>query len=159
MEKAQLAVAPLRVLLALTFVFLVAFQVAILPASFAHVAEEFPELAELRWPMLAVSVMVLVCVQVVIVCTWKLLTMVRDDRIFSEGSLGWVDAIVWAIAAAWLLVLGLFVFLLIRWEGPGLPIGLTLLLMGGAVLGLLILVMRELLRQATALRTDMEAVI
>ena len=159
MEKAQLAVTPLRVLLALTFAFLVTFQVAILPASFARVAEEFPERADLRWPMLAVSILVLICVQVVIACTWKLLTMVRDDRIFSEGSLAWVDAIVWAIAAAWVLVFGVFAYLLIEWEGPGLPVALMLLLMGGAVLGLLILVMRELLRQATTLRTDMEAVI
>lgn len=159
MQKVQLAVAPLRVLLALTFVFLVAFQVGILPASFAHMAEEFPDLADLRWPMLVVSVLVLVCVEVVIVCTWKLLTMVEDDRIFSEASLVWVDGIIWAIGAAWLLVLTAFVYFLARWQGPGFPVMLTLLLMGGAVLALLILVMRELLRQATTLRTDMDAVI
>jgi hypothetical protein len=34
-----------------------------------------------------------------------------------------------------------------------------LMLVGGAVLGLLLVVMRALLRQATTLRTDMDAVI
>ncbi len=99
------------------------------------------------------------CVQVVIVSTWKLLTMVRRDRIFSEAALAWVDAIVWAIAAAWVLLLGLFFYLAINSGDPGLPLLLLLMLVGGAVLGLLILVMRALLLQATGLRTDMEAVI
>ena len=44
-------------------------------------------------------------------------------------------------------------------DDPGVPILLMLMLVGGAVLGLLMVVMRALLRQATALRTDMEAVI
>ena len=91
MQKIHLAVAPLRVLLVLLFAFLVLFQVMSLPGQFAHMAEESPELAYLRWPMTTVAVLELLCVQVVIVCTWKLLTMVKDGRIFSEGSLdGWM---------------------------------------------------------------------
>ena len=159
MQKAQLAVAPLRVFLALTFAFLVAAQVAILPGLFRNMALEFPDLAGLRWPILVVSVLVLVCVEVVIVCTWKLLTMVKDDRIFSDASMGWVDAIVWAMVAAWLLLLGFLIYLVIRSSGPGLQLVLLLVQLGGLVLVWLMLVMRALLRQATALRTDMDAVI
>ncbi len=159
MQKAHLAVAPLRVLLVLTFAFLALFQVVILPGMLGQMAVESPDLAYLRWPVLAVSLLGLMCVQVVVVCTWKLLTMVRNDRIFSEESLAWVDAIVWAIVAAWVLVLGLFLYSVVRWRDPGLPVLLILLLLGGAVLGLLMVVMRALLRQATTLRTDMEAVI
>ena len=88
----------------------------------------------------------------------KLLTLVQHDRIFSEGSLAWVDAIVWAIAVAWALLLGVFYFA-VSWELPGLPAALLLMLVAGAVLGLLIVVMRALLRQATTLRADMDAVI
>jgi hypothetical protein len=33
-------------------------------------------------------------VQVVIVSTWKLLSMVKQDKIFTRGALVWVDAIV-----------------------------------------------------------------
>ena len=42
---------------------------------------------------------------------------------------------------------------------PGLPLLLFLMVIGVTVLGLLMVVMRALLRQATTLRTDMEAVI
>ena len=99
MELVQRVVVPLRVLLASTFVALVLGQVFSLPGTFAHMAEESPEDAYLRWPLTVAAVLELICVQVVIVCTWRLLTMVRDDRIFSERSLAWVDAIVGAIVA------------------------------------------------------------
>jgi hypothetical protein len=159
MQQLRLAVVPLRVLLVALFGLLVLLQVMSLPGQFAHMAKEEPDLAHLRWPLTAVTVLILVCVQVVIVCTWKLLTMVVRDRIFSDHALGWVDTIVWAIGAAWTLLAGVLVYLFFTWNDPGLPLLLILMLLGGAVLGLLMLVMRALLCQATVLRTDMEAVI
>jgi hypothetical protein len=99
------------------------------------------------------------CVQVVIVCTWKLLTLVKKDRIFSPASLAWVDTIVWAIAAAWVVLVGVFLYVGFNADDPGLPLLLFLLVVGVTVLGLLMVVLRALLRQATTLRTDMEAVI
>lgn len=152
------AVAPLRVFLVLLFTVLVVFQ-TLLPGQFAYMAEESQDLAYLRWPMTVVSVFLVLCVQVVIVSTWKLLTLVKNDRIFSEASLAWVDAIVWVIVAAWVALLGVFLYFGFRAEDPGLPLLLFLMLVGGAVLGLLMVVMGALLRQATTLRTDMEAVI
>lgn len=110
-------VATLRIFLALLFGILVVFQTFSLPGQFAY-AEESPDQAYLRWPMTVVSVFWVLCIQVVIVSTWKLLTLVKDDRIFSDASSVWV-----------------------------------------AVLGLLMVVMRALLRQATTLRTDMQGVI
>ncbi|AVT35701.1 DUF2975 domain-containing protein [Plantactinospora sp. BB1] len=153
------AVAPLRVLLVLLFGVLVMFQTFSLPGQFAYMAEQSPELAYLRWPMTAVSVFWVLCVQVVIVATWKLLTMVKNDRIFSEASLAWVDAILWAIAAAWIVLVGVLLYVGFKSDDPGLPLLLFLMSIGVAVLGLLMVVMRALLRQATTLRTDMEAVI
>lgn len=159
MPSLRLAVVPLRLFLAALFALLVLLQVMSLPGQFAHMAKESPEDAHLRWPMLAVAVLVLVCVQVVIVCTWKLLGMVLDDRIFSERSLVWVDGIVAAIGAGWALMVGVLLFVGFRADDPGPVILLTLVVLCGAVLGLLMLVMRALLLQATRLRTDMEAVI
>jgi hypothetical protein len=153
------AVGPLRLFLVALFAILVFLQTVSLPGQFAHLAAESPELAYLRWPMTAVSVFWVLCVQVVVVATWKLLTLVEDDRIFSEASSAWVDAIVRAIAAAWVVLLGVTLYFGFRADDPGLPILLFLLLVGVAVLGLLMVVMRALLRQATTLRTDMEAVI
>ena len=153
------AVLALRAFLVLLFAILVMFQTVSLPGQFAHMAQESPDLAYLRWPLTAVSVLLVLCVQVVVVCTWKLLTLVERDRIFSEASMAWVDAIVWAIAAAWVTLAGVFGFMVLTFDDPGLPLLVLLMTIGVAVLGLLMVVMRALLRQATNLRADMEAVI
>ena len=76
----------------------------------------------------------------------------------------WVNAIVRAIVAGWTMLLGTFVcayyFIVDEVsDDPVLPALLLLLLLVGAVLGLLMVIMRALLRQATTLRADMEAVI
>lgn len=153
------AITALRVFLVVLFGVLVVLQTMSLPGQFAHMAKESPEQAYLRWPATAVAVFLVLCVQVVIVSTWKLLSRVRDDSIFSEESLRWVDVIVWAIGAAWLVLLGVFLYVGFTAGDPGLPLLLFLLVVGVSVLGLLMVVMRALLRQATTLRTDMEAVI
>ncbi|WP_433506619.1 DUF2975 domain-containing protein [Pseudonocardia halophobica] len=153
------AVAPLRVFLVVLFAVLVVFQTMSLPGQFAHMAKESPEDAYLRWPLTALAVFWVLCVQVVVVATWMLLSRVKKDRIFDPASLRWVDAIVWAIAAAWVVLVGVFLYVGFRADDPGVPMVLFLMVVGVAVLGLLMVVMRALLRQATALRTDMEAVI
>ena len=84
---------------------LVMFQTFSLPGQFAHMAEESPDLAYLRWPLTALAVFWVLCVQVV-------------DRVHlaaahaghattassAAASLAWVDAIVGAVGAAWLLL-------------------------------------------------------
>ena len=159
MPSKHRAVGLLRILLVLLFAGLVVAQVAILPGTLASLADEEPDLAYLRWPALAFSIVELVCVQVVIVCTWKLLGMVKDDRIFSEAAFSWVNTIVWTMVAAWVLLFGAFVSVAFIVEGPGLPVLLFGVVLAGGVLVLLMFVMRALLRQATTLRSDMDAVI
>lgn len=138
---------------------LVVFQTLSLPGQFAYMAQESPHDAYLRWPATAVTVFWVLCVQVVIVATWKLLSLVKNDRIFTEASLKWVDLIVWAIGAGWAVLVGVFLYVGFNADDPGVPLLLFLLTVGVSVLGLLMVVMRALLRQATTLRTDMEAVI
>jgi hypothetical protein len=141
------------------FAILVLLETMSLPGQFAHMAAEAPDKAHLRWPLTAVTVFWVVCVQVILVCTWQLLTLVARDRIFTTSALRWVDVIVGIIGAAWVVLVGVFLWVGMHADDPGLPLLLFLMVMGGAVLGLLMVVMRALLRQATALRTDMEAVI
>ncbi len=159
MFTGQRAVAPLRVFLVLLFGILVLFQTMSLPGQFAHMARQDPEMAYLRWPATAVSVFWVLCVQVVIVATWQLLTLVKRDRIFTEASLVWVDAIVWSIVAGWVVLAAVLLYVGLNAHDPGLPLLLFLALIGVAVLGLLMIVLRTLLRQATTLRSDMEQVI
>lgn len=159
MMPEQRAVLPLKIFLVVLFGILVVFQTLSLPGQFRHMAQEHPEDAHLRWPLTAIAVFLVLCVQVVVVATWKLLDLVSSDKIFTQASLVWVDAIIGAIAAAWLVFCGIFLWVGFQADDPGVPMLLFLLLVGGAVLGLLMVVMRALLRQATTLRTDMEGVI
>lgn len=149
----------LRLFLVLLFAILIVFQTMSLPGQFAHMAEVSPELAYLRWPLTALSIFLVLCAQVIVVSTWRLLTLVAEDRIFTESSMKWVNAIVASVAAAWLVFLGLAIYVGWRADDPSTPLILMLLLTVGAVLGLVILVLRSLLRSATALRVDMEGVI
>lgn len=155
----------LRVVLVLLFAGLVVGQTLSFPGQFAHMAQESPDMAYLRWPLTAFFVVELACIQVVIVCIWKLLTMVKADRIFSKEAFAWVDGMVWAIAAGWLLfaaasaTITAVIYFTPELRDPGTPMllfGMTLL---GSVLVMLMIVMRALLRQAAALRSDMDAVI
>ncbi|MFD3443818.1 DUF2975 domain-containing protein [Microbacteriaceae bacterium 4G12] len=155
----------LRVFLACLFAFLVLMQVMSIPGDISHDVRETPEAAHLLWPILVVAELELLCAQVVIVCTWKLLTMVKRDSIFSDASLGWVNGIVWSFVAGWLLLAGIAAYLTAviyvtpEIRDPGIPLVLFGMVLFGAVLVLLMVVLRALLRQATVLRTDMEAVI
>ena len=159
MEQINRLVVPLRVLLATIFFLLVLGQVFSFPGMFAHMAKENPEDAELRWPLTIVAILMLLCVQVVIVCTWRLLTMVKEDSIFSDDAFVWVDTIIGAIGAGWLIFCGLTLFAISQADDPGAPALLIVITMVGAVLGLLMVVMRVLLRRATTLRSDMDTVI
>lgn len=161
MLRIHRAVAPLRVVLVALFAVAVLAQVLVVVGLLP--GDDGPgRFTYLVWMVLPLAVLGLVCVQVVIVCTWKLLTMVKHDLIFSESALPWVDAIVWTIGAglAVLLVACVPTFIIAEIDdAPGLAgVPLLMLLLGSAV-ELLMIVMRALLRQATTLRSDMEAVI
>lgn len=159
MQLTRLAVIALRIVLVVAFLLLVLFQVMSIPGQFAHMAAENPERAYLQWPLTIFFILEVACVQVVIASTWKLLTMVKQDRIFSSGALVWVNAIVWAIAAGWTMLAVFSAVVVLNADDPGVPLLLILMLVAGAALGLVVVVLRALLRQAADLRADMEAVI
>lgn len=162
MSIAQRAVRPLQVLLAALLAALLGAQTLLVTGLLQLAPTDTPELARFRWTVLALAVVVLLCVEVVVVATWRLLGLVRADRIFSAGSLPWVDAIVGAFAAAWVALLVAVVPVLQFAQvddAPGLGGLHLLLLLVGLVPVLLMLVMRALLAQATSLRSDLEAVI
>jgi len=153
------AVLPLRICLVVLFVILVVLQVMSFPGQFAYMARQNPEDAYLRWPLTALAAYWLLCAEIVVIATWRLLSLVTTDRIFSESSFRWVNAIIAAIGAAWLVLAALWLWVGWHADDPGVPLLMFLLVVGLAVFGLLMIVMRSLLRQATNLRTDMEAVI
>ena len=152
-------VVALKASLTLLFGLLLLFQTMSLPGQFAHMVQESPDMASLRWPATIITIFWVLCVQVVIVCIWQLLTLVQHDRIFSPTSMRWVNLVLGAISAAWLSLVGVFIYIGFNATDPGIPLVLALMVAVGAVVGLVVVVMRALLKQATTLRTDMEAVI
>jgi len=165
MSAQNISLVLLRIFLAVLFVFLVVMQVLSLPGQFAQSAKESPETAVVSWILLAATELGALCLQVVIVCTWRLLSMVRRDRIFSEASLRWVNAIVWSFVAGWVLLVGVatyitaIIYLTPQLRDPGVPILLFGVVLVASVFVLLVIVLRALLRQATDLRADMDVVI
>ncbi|MGF4044360.1 DUF2975 domain-containing protein [Paenarthrobacter nitroguajacolicus] len=108
-----------------------------------------------RVALLAIVVLGILCVQVVSVCVWRLLTMVRRGTVFSHGAFRFVDIIFGAIAVAAVLVFGIAVILAPGETAPG----IVMLICGAALMiggvALVVLVMRTLLAQAVA--RDVEA--
>jgi hypothetical protein len=166
MLKLDRVIVPLKVLLALFFVGLIVAEVLSVPGEFMDTSSEIrPEFAHLPWLMLVFSILALIAVQVIIVCIWRLLDMVRADRIFSGQAFVWVDAIVWTVAAVWLMMLGVFgyiaafIFFTPEIRDPGIPIMLFGIGLATSVVLLLLVVLRALLGQAASLRADLEEVI
>ncbi|MEV5338668.1 DUF2975 domain-containing protein [Streptomyces sp. NPDC052773] len=109
-----------------------------------------------RTPVVVIVLLGLVTAQVVLVCVWRLVTMVRRGTVFSHGAFRYVHIVIGAMTAAALLIFTLGVVLA---PGEAVAPGIVLLIggVGLAVLGvaLIVLVLRMLLAQAVA--RDVEA--
>jgi len=158
--KNRVAVDLLRVLLSGALVVLALLQVFGLPWLSGLMARDLPGEAHMRWPILALAILGLGCVQVGIVCTLGLLGFTRRGEVFSLRAVRWVDGIIGAFLAAALVCLATIVYQGSTVAGP--PLWMLLLFLGvlaGIGMALLMVVMRTLLVQATGLRTEMDAVI
>ncbi|WP_031522258.1 DUF2975 domain-containing protein [Streptomyces sp. NRRL F-5123] len=150
----KLAVRALRVVLAVVFtgtVFVQALMVWVLLSG------SDPEDGTL--PLTALRVLTVLgvgAVQVVLVCVWRLVTMVRGGTVFSHAAFRYLDGIIGAIVAAALVW---FAVTAVNAPGQRDDPGVTLVMggIGVAVLGvaLIVLVLRTLLTQAVA--RDLEA--
>ena len=97
----------------------------------------------------------IVTLQVVGVCVWKLLTMVRRGTVFSSAAFRYVDIAIGAIATASVLTFGLAVVLA---PGEAVPPGMVGLVCGESLVvagvALLVFVLRMLLAQAVTVRAE-----
>lgn len=149
-------VVALKAIVALLMGTLAAAQVWLVPMVASEAASDLPEFAWMKVPLLAVTEVALVCMQVFLVCMWVLAGRVVRDSIFETSSLGWVSALAAMPAIVGVAALTSLFFI------PGPPLLGLLMLLGVAVcvgLTLLLVVMRSLLAQAAADRTDLAVVI
>ena len=108
--------------------------------------------------LVVIGVLGVLTLQVVAVCIWRLLTMVRQGTVFSSAAFRYVDLVIVALAAAAALVLSIAVVARFANHATagdevapglvGLVCGLALVVAGVA---LVVYVMRALLAQAVAL--------
>jgi hypothetical protein len=108
-------------------------------------------LGDRRAPILVIVVLGIAAAQTVLVCVWRLVTMVRRGTVFSYAAFRYVHVVIGAFVVAALLVFSLGVVLA---PGEQVAPGVVLLLggVGLAVFGvaLIVLVLRMLLAQAVA---------
>ncbi|MGP3969455.1 DUF2975 domain-containing protein [Streptomyces sp. 6N223] len=144
--------------LRLVLVALLAGSVLVQTVLVALLAADLEEsvLTDRSAPILVIVVLGMVTAQVVLVCVWRLVSMVRRGTVFSQAAFRYVHIVTGAFVAAALLVFALGVILA---PGEAVAPGIVLLLGGTglAVLGvaLIVLVLRMLLAQAVA--RDVEA--
>lgn len=130
-------------------------QTLFLPWLSGELARDLPAEAYLRWPILALAVTGLLCVQAGIVCVVALLTRIRADRFFTERSLRWVDGLTAAFGAGGGVCAATLTYQSQTVSGP--PLWALLLLTGvgaGATMALLTWVGRTLLVEAIAARAE-----
>jgi hypothetical protein len=163
----NLTILVLRIVLALGLAGSLFVQAVMVPLLAADLDGLDPDYAHLRTPLLVIAVLGIVTIQVVLVCVWRLLTMVRRGTVFSHAAFRYVDVVIGAVAAASLLTFGLGVTLA---PGDAVAPGMVLLIGGAGVLvagiALIVLVLRMLLAQAVArdaeahhLRAELDEVI
>ncbi|WAP51556.1 DUF2975 domain-containing protein [Arthrobacter sp. ATA002] len=163
----KLTILALRIVLAVVLAGTLFAQAVMVPLLAVDLAEAGPDADAVRVPVIVLVVLGIIAVQVVLVCVWCLLTMVRRGTVFSPAAFRYVDVVTGAVAAGSLVVFGLGAVLA---PGEDIAPGVVLLIggLGVAVAGvaLIVLVLRALLAQAVArdaeathLRTELDEVI
>ncbi|MGI8615352.1 MAG: DUF2975 domain-containing protein [Actinomycetota bacterium] len=151
----KLTILVLRIVLAMLLAGSLFVQVVMVPLLAVDLDGLDPDYAYLRTPLLVIAVLGIVTIQVVLVCVWRLLTMVRRGTVFSHAAFRYVDVVFVAVVAASLLTFGLGVTLA---PGEAVAPGIVLLIGGAGVLvaglALIVLVLRMLLAQAVSRDTE-----
>jgi hypothetical protein len=145
----KLTILALRVVLAAALAGSLFVQAVVIPLLAIELTG--PAVADLRVPLVVIAVLGIGTTQVVMVCLWRLLTMVQRGTVFSDAAFRYVDRVIGAVAGASLLTFTLGVTLA---PGNAVAPGVVLLIGGAAVvvagIALVVQVMRQLLAQAVA---------
>ncbi|GCB48282.1 DUF2975 domain-containing protein [Streptomyces sp. NL15-2K] len=152
----KLTVLALRAVLVVLLAGSVVVQAVMVPLLVGDVNGFVSDLAYPPAAFLVTVVLGIVAAQVVLVCVWRLVTMVRQGTVFSLAAFRYVHIVIGAFVAAALLMFTLGVLMA---PGEAVAPGVVLLV-GGAVVAILgvaliVLVLRMLLAQAVA--RDVEA--
>jgi hypothetical protein len=126
-----------------------------------------PAATGVKVALIVLIVLGVLCAEVVLVCTWRLLTMVKRGTVFSHAAFRYVDVVIGTFVVAALI---LFVATAVLAPGDAVPSAFVFLVGGAGVavigVGLVVLVVRTLLAQAVdrdaearKLRSELDEVI
>ena len=129
------------------FCLLLVLQFLSFPGQFRYLAEQEPENAHLRWPLTALTFLIILAVQICVICLWKLIT-----NLFTNGHLRarlrYVNLSIGALSFIWAVIAIALVILLINADDPGLPVVITVIQSGVTIVLMLYLAYRKLLRKS-----------
>ncbi|WP_309131357.1 DUF2975 domain-containing protein [Brevibacterium sp.] len=158
----RIAILALRALVLLIGLGAVIVQIALLFPVFTQTLAQERDFTFLPLPIVVLGVALAVCVEAALIAIWALLSMVRRDAIFTQRAFRWVDVIIGAGLVATLLVGGfgiLVIGIALRDDAPGLIAIVGGVVVAGLAFVLLMIVMRGLLRNATAMRSELSEVV
>jgi hypothetical protein len=154
------AIVTLKTLIFVLIALLLACQIFVIPAVAQQMVEKSAELGYLQVPGIVVTAGFVLCVQVALVCVWRLLSLVRASILFRDNAFTYVNIILGLVALATLLILGSFITLAVAGvASPSVTMLCSLGIVVGSGLTLMIVVMRGLLRKASELERDLSEVV
>lgn len=161
-------IAILRLGISATFLAGLFGQIVVVPTAAADYAHVWPGFRPHETFYVTLTILGIVCVQLVLAAAWVLLGMIERDAIFNDRAFLWLDVIIGATGAATLIavaVAGHLLFANIP-EPPGQDMallgtfGAVVLCVGaGAAFAMIVAILRGLLRKATDLQTEMAEVV
>ena len=135
-------------------------QIVVIPFLASEVATEYPEFAHLKIIGIIGCVAIVASVQVALLCTWRLVTLVKRDTIFQPAAFRIVNILI-----ASFLTVGVLAFIgnaIVAFAGAGHPSILllsTVTISASLGIALLLVIMKELLRKASTYAHDLTEVI
>ncbi|KAA9135838.1 DUF2975 domain-containing protein [Microbacterium caowuchunii] len=137
-------------------------QVRLVPIIAAGLADD-ADRPEWAAPLAVAGILTIACGETVLVALWILLSQVRRGSIFTPRAFGWVDTMIAAgvVATALALAVTTLVALVLEppLDAPGLVVMAGGLVVLSATFVLLMVVMRGLLRTATAMQAELAEVV
>jgi hypothetical protein len=117
------------------------------PGQFRYMAEQEPENAHLRWPLTALSFLMILAVEIIVISVWKIVDALEKEK-GRALELKFVNYAIAALSFIWVVIACGLVLLLLNADDPGLPVVVTVIETAVTAVGLLFLFYRRLLQRA-----------
>ena len=137
----------LKIVLYIFLLLLLMLQFLSFPGQFRYMAEQEPENAHLRWPLTALSFLMILAVEIIVISVWKIVDALEKEK-GRAHELKFVNYAIAALSFIWVVIACGLVLLLLNADDPGLPVVVTVIETAVTAVGLLFLFYRRLLQRA-----------